>query len=257
MTPCLLFSFAHPDDESFCGAGTAMTYAAAGARIVLVTATRGERGKVGDPPVCAPEAIAAVREQELREAARIIGFDEVHVLDYRDRELADAPPDAIRRTLVSLLRRIRPTVVFTFDPNGYNTHPDHVAISRFTSDAVVAAADPRWYPDEGSPHRVARLLWTSPFAPWSLTDGDTPEARAGADFVIDVSAWRRERMAALRAHRTQHLSVNRHFFDRADVDRILGVEIWRHAWGPPIARTPSPDLLEGLRQPPSADGDAQ
>ena len=67
----LLFCFAHPDDESFCGAGTAMRYAAAGARIVLVTATLGQRGKCGDPPVCRPEEIEATRERELREAARI------------------------------------------------------------------------------------------------------------------------------------------------------------------------------------------
>src|SRR6266850_8598944 len=118
MEPCILVSFAHPDDESFSAAGTAMKYGAAGVRTVLVTATRGERGKAGDPPVCAPEQLAACREQELREAGRIVGFDELHLLDYRDRELADAHPDAIRRSLVSLIRRARPSVVASFDPNG-------------------------------------------------------------------------------------------------------------------------------------------
>src|SRR5919107_291393 len=98
MSATLLFIFAHPDDESFCGAGTAMRCAAAGARIALVTATRGDRGKAGDPPICAPEEFAACRERELRAAAAIIGFDELHVLGYRDRQLADAPPDEIRRT---------------------------------------------------------------------------------------------------------------------------------------------------------------
>lgn len=46
-TKAILFCFAHPDDESFSGAGTAMKYAAVGTRTVLVTATLGERGKVG------------------------------------------------------------------------------------------------------------------------------------------------------------------------------------------------------------------
>ena len=41
--------------------------------------------------------------------------------------------DEIRRTLVSILRAERPELVFTFDPNGFNAHPDHVAISRFQS----------------------------------------------------------------------------------------------------------------------------
>src|SRR6187399_63579 len=115
--PCILFSFAHPDDESFAAAGTAMKYGTAGVRTVLVTATRGEQGKAGDPPVCAPDQLAAFREAELREAVRIIGFDELHLLDYRDRELADAPPDAVRESLVTIIRRTRPSVVASFDPN--------------------------------------------------------------------------------------------------------------------------------------------
>ena len=79
----LLFIFAHPDDESFSAAGTASRYAEEGARLTLVTATRGDKGKCGDPPVCRPEKLARVREEELREAARVIGIPDVRVLDYR------------------------------------------------------------------------------------------------------------------------------------------------------------------------------
>ena len=166
MDPCLLFIFAHPDDESFSGVGTAMECAARGARTALVTATRGERGKPGDPPICSPEDLPAVREQELRQAVQIAGLDELHILEYRDRELPDAPPDEIRRTLVQHIRRVRPSIVFTFDPNGFNVHPDHLAISRFVSDAVAAAGDPRWHADTGEAHQVPRLLWTPPMPPW-------------------------------------------------------------------------------------------
>ena len=123
-----------------------MKYGSAGVRTVLVTATRGDRGKTGNPPVCAPDELAACRERELREAASLVGFDEVHILDYHDKALADAPPDAIRQSLVSLIRRIRPSVVASFDPNGFNLHPDHIAISRFTVDAVAAASDPSGIP---------------------------------------------------------------------------------------------------------------
>ena len=217
----LLFCFAHPDDESFCGAGTAMRYAAAGARIVLVTATLGQRGKCGDPPVCRPEEIEATRERELREAARVIGFDALHLLGYRDRDLADAPSDDVRRALVSILRRERPEVVFTFDPDGFNQHPDHVAISRFASDAIAAAADARWYPESGEPHIVTRVLWTPPLPPWEAAQRAHAETAPGADFVIDVSPWKDRRIAALRAHRTQHQSIDRHFFVNPDLAQIL------------------------------------
>ena len=247
MDPCILFSFAHPDDESFSGAGTAMKYGTAGVRTVLVTATRGERGKAGNPPVCAPDQLPACREAELREAVRIIGFNELHLLDYRDRELADAPSDAIRRSLVLLIRRTRPSVVASFDPNGFNVHPDHIAISRFTADAIAAAADPRWYPDTGDPHIVLRLVWTPPIAAWEVGRTSRLGEHPGADFVVDVSAWRDRKVAALRAHRSQHLSIDRLFFNQPDQGHIYDLEVWRQAWGPATRNRPCADLLEGLQ----------
>ena len=237
----LLFSFAHPDDESFSGAGTAMKYAAAGARIVLSTATLGERGKCGDPAVCTPEELPVVRERELRAAASIIGFDELHLLGYRDRELADAPVEEMRLKLVTLIRRVRPTVVFTFDPHGFNLHPDHVAISRFTSDAIAAAADPRWLPDAGPAHVVSRLLWTPLLPPWDVADQGSTDF-ASADFVIDVSAYHDRRVDALRAHRTQHLSIDKYFFSRPKLHRILATEIWRQSFGPALHTRPEIDI---------------
>jgi N-acetylglucosamine malate deacetylase 2 len=242
----ILFSVAHPDDESFAAAGTIMKYATAGVRSVLVTATRGDKGKLGNPPVCRLEDLPAHRERELREAARIIGVEELHILDYHDKELSNAPPDEIRRALVSILRQARPLVVATFDPNGFNTHPDHVAISRFTIDAVAAAADPRWHSDTGEPHVVPRVIWTPPVPAWEVGTIENLKIRGGVDFVLDVSPWRDRRRAALRAHRSQNISIDRCFFNQPNPDRNLDLEVWRQAWGPPLARRPSDDLFEGL-----------
>jgi LmbE family N-acetylglucosaminyl deacetylase len=242
----ILFSFAHPDDESFSGAGTAMKSAAAGRRTALITATLGERGKRGEPPRCGPGELAACRERELREAAAIIGFDELHLLGHRDQELGAAAPETVRLALVTLIRRLRPLVVVTFDPNGFNMHPDHVAISRFTSEGIAAAADPRWHPDAGEAHSVSRLLWTPPIAPWDAARRDDLASVPGADFIVDVSAWRDRRAEALRAHRTQHLSIDRYFFSQPDVDRILDCETWRQAWGPRLRHRPAVDVFEDL-----------
>ena len=242
----LLFCFAHPDDESFSGAGTAMRYAAAGARTALVTATLGQQGKCGDPPICTPEDLPRVREAELRQAADIIGFEQLHLLGYQDKALADAPQETVRRTLVEIIRRLRPQVVLTFDPDGFNRHPDHIAISRYTSDAVAAAKDRRWYPDTGEPHAVERLLWTPLLAPWEAVAVHDLTTQPSVDFAIDVSAWYDRRVAALRAHRTQHGSIDRYFLNRPDLRRILTTELWRQAWGPPIPQAPCSDILAGL-----------
>ena len=243
----LLFSLAHPDDESFSGAGLACWCLARGVRVVLVCATRGEAGKAGDARVSgAPSDVGAAREQELREAARIIGIRHIHLLGYRDRELGNADPAAVRGQLVAMLREYRPDIVMTFDPNGFNRHPDHLAISRFTMDAVAAAADARWLPDVGSPHSVARVLWTPPLPPWEAVRSTNLQAEPGVDFVIDISPWRERKAAALRAHRTQHHSVDTHFFNQPDVERILSTEIYRQGSGPAPATRPSPNPFDGI-----------
>ena len=245
MDRSILFAFAHPDDESFWGAGVAARYHAEGARVILVTATRGERGSTGSPPLCAIEELPQVREAELREAARIAHFDPVYFLDYADQTLSSADADDVRRKLVRLLRAHRPAVVVTFDPDGANRHPDHIAISRFTSDAIAAAADSRWYPELGSPHAVARLLWTPTLRPWDVVAAslaDTPSV----DFAIDTSRWRAVRRAALAAHRTQRESIGRLFLNRPDVELIFDVEVFRHAFGPPLRSRPAGDLFEGI-----------
>lgn len=235
-----LFIYAHPDDETFGAAGTIARLRSKDWRVVLACATLGEQGKCGDPPLCDREGLGAAREAELRDAACILDISEIHLLGYRDKELASAPPDEMRRKLVAILRAEQPDLVFTFDPNGFNVHPDHVAISRFASDAVAAAADARWYPELGEPHEVSELLWNTLLEPWQEASGNARDA-AGVDVVLDVSAYAEKKEAALRAHRTQHKSVEHHFFSKPNLRQILGVETWRYAWPrPPQSRAALP-----------------
>jgi LmbE family N-acetylglucosaminyl deacetylase len=93
---------------------------------------------------------------------------------------------------------------------------------------------------------VARAVWTPPIAAWEVGRTDHLDQQPGADFLLDVSPWRDRRVAALRAHRSQHLSIDRLFFSQPDPEQILGVEVWRQAWGPPLRRRPSSDLMEGV-----------
>lgn len=120
----ILLSFAHPDDESFYTAGIARRYTEAGVGVVLSCATRGQRGSAGDPPLTTPEELPEVREGELRAAAEIMGLTRIEMLPYEDRKLSEAPPAEIRAALVGLIRRHRPAIVITFEPNGGNLHRD-------------------------------------------------------------------------------------------------------------------------------------
>ena len=223
-----VFIYAHPDDETFGAAGTICLLRSKGWRVVLACATLGEQGKCGEPALCSREELGAVRERELRDAARVLDISAIHLLDYQDKALADVPRDEIRRKLVAILRAEAPERVFTFDPNGFNAHPDHVAISRFASDAVAAAADARWYPELSPAHVVPELFWTTLLEPWE--EHADLENSASADVVLDVSAWAVKKEAALRAHRTQHLSIDLYFLTKPNLQKLLSIETWRRAW---------------------------
>ena len=244
--PRILLIFAHPDDESFIAGGLVRRHADRGAETALVTATRGDAGRVGEPPLCSREELAAVRAAELERAAGILGIAHVCLLDYRDGHLAEAPAAGIRDVLVRRIREHRPHVVISFDPGGMNGHADHVAIARFAIDAVAAAADPRWAGTAGEPYHVPRLLWNAPVPPWEVTRPRSLGAEPGVDFVIDVAPQRTAKAAALRAHRTQQVPIDRCFFSKPDVDRILGIEVFRQAWGPVLPRVPADDVLAGI-----------
>ncbi len=242
----ILFSLAHPDDESFLVAGVSCKYSGQGVHLALATATLGEAGKAGDPPVCKLEDLPRVRERELSTAAELLGITKRHLLGHRDRELSGVTPDTIRRQLVQIIRLHKPQIIITFDPNGANLHPDHIAISRFTSDAISAAADSRWFPDGGAAHQVLRLLWSTPMVFWEALRQGRFSDQPGVDFVVDVHSWSQRKAEALRAHRSQHLSIDRIFFNSPDLELLLSAELFRQAWGPPLPHRPLDDLFAGI-----------
>src|SRR6185295_11531138 len=78
----VLAVFAHPDDESFACGGTLARLSDAGARVVLLCASRGRKGAVSDPALVPDGDLGRVRAEELREAARVLGVAEVMILDH-------------------------------------------------------------------------------------------------------------------------------------------------------------------------------
>ena len=99
---CVLSVHAHPDDEASKGAATIARYHAEGVHTVLVTCTGGEAGEILNPDADTPEAqadLGAVRMRELEDAVRIIGYDSLHLLGYRDSGMPDTEPQRPPREL--------------------------------------------------------------------------------------------------------------------------------------------------------------
>lgn len=199
----LMAVMAHPDDEALGFGGTLARYAAEGVEVCVVTATCGDAGRYrgyppGDQAHPGAEALAVIREAELRAAADVLGIGELVLLGYHDQQLDRADPAEVIAALAGQLRRRRPDVVVTFGPDGAYGHPDHVAISQFTAAAIVAAADPaRTAGLAGeAPHAVSKFYYLAwPASAWaayesafrrlvSMVDGCQRQAAPWPDWAI-------------------------------------------------------------------------
>jgi LmbE family N-acetylglucosaminyl deacetylase len=265
----LLAVLAHPDDESLGFGGTLAKYAAEGVGTYLVTATRGEGGRFGSLGKGGdPVEVGRVREAELRAAAAVLGIREVSVLNYPDGAVDAVEARIAIRAIVFQIRRIQPHVVLTFGPEGAYGHPDHIAISQFTTAATVCAADAEYCIDDGDwhpPHRVAKLhylawrnnKWEAYQAAFrkltSMVDGVQRQATPWPDWAvtteIDTAACWLTVWEAVCCHQSQ-MSI----YERL---RDLTEEQHRALWGSQEfyriyssvtgGRKLETDLFEGLR----------
>jgi LmbE family N-acetylglucosaminyl deacetylase len=189
---------AHPDDQEFTVGGTLAKWARAGCEIVSVCITSGGAGSnKHTPPDMTRDALVSIRENEQREAGRILGVKETIFLGYEDGMLEASI--ALRRELTRLIRRHRPEAVLTGDPtvryygSTYMNHPDHRVAADVALDAVFPSAGTRLiFPEllaEGlEPHEVQQVF---------IHGAERP------DTYVDIAETLDVKVTALRAHRTQ------------------------------------------------------
>jgi len=127
--------WAHPDDEAYLSGGTMAALRDAGHRVVVATATYGEQGTadVSLPP----DELAAMREDEMRNSLAMVGVREHRWMGYRDGEFADA--DGGVASVARLIAEVEPDTILTFGPDGMTGHPDHCAVSAWTTAAWRAS----------------------------------------------------------------------------------------------------------------------
>ena len=161
--------FAHPDDEGAIG-GTLAAYARQGMEVTLVCTTRGEAGEISDPALATAETLGEVRQRELEAACQILGIEQLYFLDYCDSGMEgtaengrptafmQADPVEVKGKLVGLMRQLEPDIVITFEPFGWYGHPDHIATSRWATEAYALAGNATAYPDKGAAWQPQRLF---------------------------------------------------------------------------------------------------
>lgn len=252
----ILVVFAHPDDESLACGGTLARLADAGARIVLLCASRGERGVASDPALVPDSDLGTVRERELQEAARILGIAEVHVFRHPDGNLRWADIPELHGDILSAIERHHPDAVITFDDDGLYWHVDHIGVHERTSAVVssLGANAPVLY-YVTMPRGVMRRVfdravakgWTPPRSGfWSIVPDAFGLEAEPPTFGLDIRFWVPRKLAALACHRSQMGSPSPFsMIDEAEARQWLGYEYFRRA---PIDGTAEP-VLEQFRDP--------
>jgi N-acetylglucosamine malate deacetylase 2 len=180
---------AHPDDESF-GLGAVLSaFEASGARPAVLCFTHGEastlHGVEGD--------LRALRAGELREAARLLGIDDVDLRDDPDGGLPACDPVALAAAVADAVTRWGCDGVIAFDLGGVTGHPDHDAATR----AAITA---------GTTLDLGVLGWCLPDQVADALNAESGTGFAGRsdariDVVVDVD--RQRQFAAVRAHPSQ------------------------------------------------------
>ncbi|MFN8052952.1 MAG: PIG-L family deacetylase [Acidimicrobiales bacterium] len=217
---------AHPDDESIATGGTMAKASAAGHRVVLVIATRGELGEVPEGFLDPGEPLGLRRITETFASAKELGVDRVEFLGYVDSGMIDTPGndfpysfwqadvEAAASRLASILRDEAADVLTIYDDNGGYGHPDHIQVHRVGSRAAEMAGVDRVF--ESTMNRDAIIRSMKEHAE-TLTDEQRAEMPdlEGADannfgksedvitHAIDVTAFTDQKRASMRCHRSQ------------------------------------------------------
>ncbi len=192
----ILVILAHPDDpEFFCGASTAR-WVQAGHHVSYCVITCGDKG-TKDLSLTSDE-LCALRQQEQRTAAGVLGVHEVRFLNYPDGYLV--PDLNLRKDITRVIRTVRPDILVTCDPQtlftamGGLNHPDHRAAGQAVLDAVFPAARDHlnfidlWKDEKLEPH-IVREVWVC--------------GTLQPDVTLDVTGTWETKIQALYEHKSQ------------------------------------------------------
>jgi LmbE family N-acetylglucosaminyl deacetylase len=173
----VLVIIAHPDDPEFFAGGAIARWRHEGHDVRYVVVTGGDKGS--DQPDMTPARLVALRRDEQRHAAAILGVQEITFLSHVDGELLNTLD--VQRDLVREIRRARPDVVVTTDPQTLHygamrvNHNDHRAVGLAVCDAIFPASGNRMYfpellADGFEPHSPGEIYFAGPVQPNTLVD---------------------------------------------------------------------------------------
>lgn len=234
----VLAVFAHPDDESIACGGTLAVLAEAGARVVVMCASHGERGSAAGPE--RDDELGRQRALELRAAAEALSISEVRLLSHPDGNLRWSEVTELHAEIVMFLRKHPTAAVITFGQDGLYWHPDHIGVHERVVAAVAslgADAPPLYFVSmvNGVMTQIVQRAiargWTAPENGfWSIVPEAFGLLADPHTIEVNVQAVLSRKLQAILAHHSQ-MGVSHPFSDLDSVEsaRWLGTECFRRA----------------------------
>ncbi len=192
MSERILVFSVHPDDLDFGCAGTVAKLVKEGNKITYCIISNGEKGT--HKTKSSKQTIISMRKKEQKRAASIVGVKDVIFLNEKDGEVENTK--ALRRKLVSIIRKIKPDIVFSFDPanflfdNFYRYHRDHRQAAEAVFDALYpASGSEAFFQDlNRKPHTIKEVWFFAANRP---------------NLWIDISETIDKKIEALLSHHSQ------------------------------------------------------
>jgi bacillithiol biosynthesis deacetylase BshB1 len=175
----VLAIFSHPDDAELSVSGTLLKLKSLGYRTGVLDMTCGEMGTRGTP---------AIREQEARNAARILKLDMRQNLGQPDGHVWLT--EEARTAVVRIIRTHKPKVLLT--THWEDPHPDHANTARIVREAARLATMARYDEQANQSATPMPAIMHSLFS-----------RHVVPSFIVDVSDFVDEKMSAIRAHESQ------------------------------------------------------
>ncbi len=214
MSRNILIVSAHSDDMEIGMGGTAAKLIEEGADVISLIVTDG--GRASNPFGWTEQQMAAQRRSEALRAAEVLGLKDVIFCDQPDAA-DEVDAKAVKRTLVEVMRRIKPAEVYTLHEE-LDRHPGHRLAGRLTRESIGESG---LTPSEGV---WAYEIWGL-FAKW--------------DRLEYIDAYLEKKKLAIAAHRSQVATI-------PYGDGMIALNRWRAVYAEPFAETPAGAYAEAF-----------
>ena len=207
----------HPDDDTFCCAGTLALLAKRGNRVRIVIYTNDDKGSY-DPEMTS-ERLAGIRMHEEEEACRILGISKENIswLEYHDGMLEYANTRDLVEEVTRIIRQTRPDVVLSIDPGSDYVRwhkTDHRMAANNTMDAIRAAEWHLYFPNQLLHDGLQPWIVPQEFY-YYVTDKD-------ANYWVNIDSVVEKKLDAAMAHVSQWEPSIHHYrpdWDKADLEK--------------------------------------